>query len=76
MKVKTKTPKDLKKGVIYEVPCTDCTNVYIGETGHNLRTRLKKHQYAVKRNDEKNGIAVHAHRSGHKVDLEAAKVRL
>ena len=28
------------------------------------------------RNDEKNGIALHAHRSEHKVDWEAAKVRM
>ena len=75
MKVKTKTPEDLKKGVIYEVPCTDCTKVYIGETGRNLRTRLKEYKYAVKRNDDRNGIAVHAQRSGHRVDWEAARVR-
>ncbi len=34
--------------------------VYIGETRRTLDKRLKEHQYAVKRHDEKNGIAVHA----------------
>ena len=76
MKVKTKTSKDLKKEVIYEVPCTNCTRIYyIGETGRNPRTRLKEHKYAVKRNDDSNSIAVHAQRSGHRVDWETAKVR-
>ena len=55
-----KNTQDLKKGMIYELPCTDCTKVYIRETRRNLRTRLKEHKYAVKRNDDRNGIAVHA----------------
>ena len=75
MKVKADTLEDLKKGVVYELPCADCTNIYIGETGRNLRMRLKEHQYVVKRKDNNNGIAVHAQQSGHNVDLEAAKVR-
>ena len=75
MKVKAETPEDLKKGVVYKVPCADCTNINIGETGRNLRMRLKEHQYAVKRKDEKNGITIHAQQSEHNVDWEAAKVR-
>ena len=64
MKVKTKAPEDLKKrSDLYEVSCTDCTRVCIGETGRNLRTRLKEHKHAVKRNNDRNGIAVHAQRN-------------
>ena len=33
------------------------------------------HKYAVKRNDDRNGIAVHAQRSGHRVNREAAQIR-
>ena len=59
-----------------EVPCADCNSVYIGETGRNLEMRLKEHRYAVKRQDDKNRITVHAQESGHDVDWEAARVRM
>ena len=35
-------PKE-KSGVVYKVPCKNCTGVYIGETGRLLGTRLKEH---------------------------------
>ena len=60
---------------MYEVPCGECDQVYIGETGRNLTERLKEHQYAVKRKDLKNGIAAHACQEHHQVDWSAAKVR-
>ena len=64
-----------EKGVVYEVPCGEREQVYIGETGRNLKERLKKHQYAVKKENPKNGIATHACQQQHEVDSDAAKVR-
>ena len=49
-----------KKGMVYQVPCTECDCAYIGETKRLLEKRLSEHRGAVKRNDTKNGIAVHA----------------
>ena len=64
-----------KKGVDYEVPCVECNHVYIGETGRTLRKGLTKHKAAVRKCDNKNGIAVHAWNSGHQVEWESAKVK-
>ena len=75
MKVKTAVEEEKKKGVVYEVPCGECDQVYIIETGRNLKERLKEHQYAVKKKDLKNGIAAHACQQQHRVDWSAAKVR-
>ena len=75
MKVKTPVEEDQKKGVVYEVPCGECDQKYIGETGRNLRMRLKEHRYAVKKKDMKNGIDAHACQERHTVDWDAAKVR-
>ena len=63
-----------KKGVVYSIPCMDCNSVYVGETGRNLEKRLKEHQYAVKRMDDKNGISVHAWKKSHRVNWNESRV--
>ena len=73
VKVKQKMPEE-KKEVVYEVPCKDCHRVYIGETKRTLKTRISEHKQAVKKGDEKNGIAVHAHTTNHSIDWEGARV--
>ena len=75
VKVKQAIPSTKKKGVIYEIPCKDCPRVYIGETGRTLEKRLSEHKAAVKKNDPKNGIAVHAWANQHQVNWEAASVK-
>ena len=74
MRAKTAVKDEVKKGVVYEVPCGECEQVYIGETGRNLREKLKEHQYAVKKENSKNGIAAHTCQQQHAVDWDAAKV--
>ena len=75
--VRTKEPQPVwkKEGVVCQVPCTECDCAYIGETKRLLEKRLSKHRGAVKRNDTKNGIAVHAWKTQHKVDWDAATVK-
>ena len=75
MRVKNTRPAEMKKGAVYEIPCMDCSKVYIGKTGRSLTERVKEHKYAVKRHDEKNRIAAHAWAAKHRVDWSAAKVR-
>ena len=43
-----------------EVPCSECDHVYIGKTRRTLEKQLTEHRAAVKRNDQKNRIAVRA----------------
>ena len=59
---------------MYEVPCLDCEKVYVGGTGRNLKRHIMKHKGAVKRQDRKNGIAIHAWDEAHRVNWEDAKV--
>ena len=75
VKMKHIRPDRKKKGVVYEVLCKDCPCVYIGETGRTLEKRLSKHRTSVKKNDPKNGIAVHTWENQHQVNWEAASVR-
>ena len=59
VKVKQAMPNSKKKGVTYEILCKDYPYVYIGETGRTLKKQLIEHKAAIKKNDPKNGIAVH-----------------
>ena len=69
--MKVKTPReDMKKDVVYEVPCMDSDMNYIRETGRGLDKRIVEHKAVVKTKDDKNGIAVHANGHNHQVDWE------
>ena len=57
--MKTEVPKERKKAVVYKVPCKDYNQAYIGEMKRNLKVRLTEHKQAVKKEDNKKGIAVH-----------------
>ena len=61
-------------GVVYEIPCQGCSQVYIGEIGISLQKRLSEHKAAVKRGDRSNGIAVHVWDEGHQVNWDGATV--
>ena len=41
---KDPTEKEDQTGVVYHIPCSDCSSVYIGETGRKLKLRLKEHK--------------------------------
>ena len=43
----------------FRIPCNECEEVYVGETKRTLKVRLNEHRQAVRRGDQKNGIAVH-----------------
>ena len=73
--VKQPRPDRKKKGVVYEVPCKDCPSVYIGETGRTLEKQLSEHKSAVRKNDPKNGIAVHSWTNQHQVNWEVPNKR-
>lgn len=44
MRVKNRRSEEARRGVVYEVPCRDCNQTYIGETGRLLQERLKEHK--------------------------------
>ena len=44
---KDKVPDKDKTGLVYNIPCKNCSQVYVGETGRKLETRLQEHQKEV-----------------------------
>ena len=66
--------KHVDKGVVYQIPCAQCDEVYIGETGRPLKTRISEHKRAVTMGDARNANAVHWMKTSHSMDWEAATV--
>ena len=66
--MKTRVPEEIRKQVVYEVQCKVCSKTYVGETKWTLKVGLREHRQAVKRDDPKNGIAVHAQNIQHAID--------
>ena len=54
IKVITDVDDNMRKGVVYEVPCGECNKVYIGKMGRNVKERVKEHKYVVKKRNMNN----------------------
>ena len=50
---KDKLSKEKQTGIIYQVPCGNCKQVYIGETGRSLEKRISEHKDDVDKNRKK-----------------------
>lgn len=46
---KDRISDEKKSNVIYEIPCKDCSTVYIGQTGRRLEDRMKEHKNDMKK---------------------------
>ena len=75
MLTRVKGPQKLVgKGVIYQILCAQCNEVYIRETERPLKTRISEHKMAVTMGDARNANAVHWMRTGHSMDWKIATV--
>ncbi|EFN60978.1 hypothetical protein EAG_13289, partial [Camponotus floridanus] len=41
---KDQLPRENLSNVVYKIPCNDCTATYVGQTGRQLKTRIKEHR--------------------------------
>ena len=72
---KDHVPQQERPGVVYHIPCTNCTRTYIGQTGRTLTQHLKEHRRAVRNaNTATSALAEHAHSTGHPVNWTEARV--
>ena len=75
--------KNMRKNVIYSIPCKDCPKKYIGQTSVTIKKRCnehanwckKKHKRKILKSTKKNdGIAFHHHQTGHNIDFEGTTI--
>ena len=68
------SPKDLltleeKSCLVYQVPCFDCSFVYIGQTKWNFKSREAKHKLAIKNQEpEISPLCEHSIQFNHLID--------
>ena len=61
--------KHMDKGVVYQIPSAQCNEVYIGETGRSLKTRITEHKRAVATDDDvRNANATHWMKTNYNMD--------
>ena len=59
---------------MYEIPCSDCQQVYVGHTDRNFACRQKEHCRAFKNIDEiRSAVAEHAFNTGHSINWGNAR---
>ena len=73
MLVRNKQTNNVAAGV-YKIPCKDCDQVYIGETGRDLDTRIKEHKYACKIGNSNNALFVHSFDNNHSIDWKSSQM--
>ena len=66
---KDTTPKLNRTGVIYEIKCQTCYNIYVGETRRTLGKRLDEHKKSTS-----SAINEHMSNTGHTMDLNGARI--
>ncbi len=69
---KHQVPPEQGINVVYNIPCSDCSWSYVGETGRSFGTRKKEHIRNVKKHKEGSNIAKHAWDMDH-IDLRMEK---
>ena len=68
------SPKDQIDAGVYIIPCKDCKQPYVGETGRDYQQRLSEHKRAVRNGDLNNAVFVHMSENNHAIDWENSKL--
>ena len=64
-----------KCGVVYNIPCQDCSLSYVGQTTNSLKTRISQHKAAVRLlQTDKSALAEHSLSADHRIDWQNAGV--
>ena len=72
---KDPVPMDQRTGVVYQILCSECPKVYVGQSGRTLKHRLSEHRQALQNGDvAASALAEHVWSTGHQVNLSKAEV--
>ncbi len=61
---------DQRTGMVYQIPCSECPKVYVGQSGRTLKHRLSEHRRALQKGDvAASALVEHVWSTGHQVNL-------
>lgn len=69
-----KTKIALESQGVYEIPCLDCDQTYIGQTNRRVNVRKEEHQNSVRKNEKTSSLAQHVSATSHNIDFQNTKV--
>ena len=72
--VRNKPPKRLITSGIYEIKCGTCKKIYVGETGRDLKQRIKEHKLDIRSGNDKNALFTHLRDSQHQIDFKNLQI--
>lgn len=75
-KLKPNIPKDEQTNVIYKINCSDCNQVYIGQTKQYLKNRVQNHKNSIRygNTDHRTALAKHATENLHNFDFKNVEI--
>lgn len=73
-KTKNRIPKELSKDVVYQIPCSSCNKVYIGQTSQQLKKRVSQHKSDLKNPNKTCALALHCRGEKHTADFDNVKI--
>lgn len=74
-KMKDPVPISQMSGVVYEIPCGDCSDVYVGHTGTSVKQRMSKHKSDIRLGKtEVCATAQHSVEMSHQLDFENVSI--
>ena len=75
VRLKDPVPVEEHKGVVYFIPCVECSSVQIGQTGRSLKQCVSEYHSALKNGDiQASAMEEYVFKTGHAVDLRLSKV--
>ena len=72
--LKDPVPLNETTNIIYQIPCSDCDQVYIGETSRNINKRNEEHKNAIGRRDQNSQIFQHVTQELHQVQWNNTRI--
>ena len=72
--LKDKRSNNDRAGVVYGLDCESCPSIYVGESGRQVKDRMKEHQSDILKKKPVSKIYCHTAETGHSFDFENVRI--